>query len=75
MGAKARATVRDVEIRWIVGMRRGCGEGSSGGVDGELSPVGTEEEGWPMMAERSERKLWRVEQIIRVVGAAWCWRT
>ena len=75
MGAKAREMVRDVEIRWIVGMRRGCREGPSGGVDGELSPVGTEGGDWPMMAERSERKLWRVEQIIRVVGAAWCWRT
>lgn len=73
MGVKARATLREVEMRWMVGTKSGCIVGvPNGGGDGEPSAVGLVGGVSRMAADRSERKLSRVEQMIRVVGAAWC---
>ena len=75
MGVNARVIVLDLEMRWMVGTRSGCIVGfSSGEGDGEPSPVGLAGGSFWTAAESSERKLSRVEQMIRVVGAAWCWR-
>lgn len=73
MGVKARAMVREVEMRWMVGIKSGCIEGViRGGGDEAPSAVGLAGGRSRMAADRSERKLSRVEQMIRVVGAAWC---
>lgn len=73
MGVKARTMVQEVEMRWMVGIKSGCIVGvSRGGRDGEPSAVGLAGGCSRMAADRSERKLSRVEHMIRVVGAAWC---
>lgn len=75
MGVKARAIVREVEMRWMVGIRSGCMGGiGSGDGDGEPLAAGLAGGGSLTAAESSARKLSRVEQMIRVVGAVCCWR-
>lgn len=75
MGVKARTIVLEVEIRWMVGIRSGCMVVViCDGVDEEPSAVGRAGGDSWTAADRSQRKLSRVEQMIRVVGAAWCWR-